>query len=167
MRVRPGDTLRIRLVNDLPDEPATGPHPDDVNKPHGFNTTNLHTHGLHVSPEDNSDNVLLEIPPRGRQDYKIQMKAGHPPGTHWYHPHKHGSVALQVASGMAGALIVEGGLDEVKEIKAAEERIFVFQQIPYSDAKPGTLEGPECIDQILKWPILKDRYTTINGLVSL
>ena len=23
-------------------------------------------------------------------------------GTHWYHPHKHGSVALQVANGMPG-----------------------------------------------------------------
>ena len=29
--------------------------------PHGFNTTNLHTHGLHVSPVGNSDNVLHAV----------------------------------------------------------------------------------------------------------
>ena len=36
----------------------------------------------------------------------------HPPGTHWYHPHAHGSTHDQVASGLAGFLIVEGDVDE-------------------------------------------------------
>lgn len=36
----------------------------------------------------------------------------HPPGTFWYHPHKHGSTHDQVASGMAGFLIVEGDVDD-------------------------------------------------------
>jgi FtsP/CotA-like multicopper oxidase with cupredoxin domain len=35
-----------------------------------------------------------------------------PPGTHWYHPHAHGSTHDQVASGMAGYLIIEGDVDE-------------------------------------------------------
>ncbi|MEZ5317948.1 MAG: multicopper oxidase domain-containing protein [Vicinamibacterales bacterium] len=35
----------------------------------------------------------------------------HPPGTHWYHPHAHGATHDQVASGMAGFLIVEGDVD--------------------------------------------------------
>ncbi len=35
----------------------------------------------------------------------------HPPGTHWYHPHSHGSTHNQVASGMAGFLIIEGDVD--------------------------------------------------------
>jgi FtsP/CotA-like multicopper oxidase with cupredoxin domain len=33
---------------------------------------------------------------------------GQAPGTHWYHAHKHGSTALNLANGMAGALIIEG-----------------------------------------------------------
>ena len=37
----------------------------------------------------------------------------HPPGTHWYHPHAHGSTHDQVASGLAGFLIVEGDVDDV------------------------------------------------------
>jgi FtsP/CotA-like multicopper oxidase with cupredoxin domain len=36
----------------------------------------------------------------------------HPPGTHWYHPHSHGSTHNQVSSGMAGFLIVEGQEDK-------------------------------------------------------
>ena len=36
----------------------------------------------------------------------------HPPGTHWYHPHSHGSTHNQVASGMAGFLIIEGDVDD-------------------------------------------------------
>lgn len=35
----------------------------------------------------------------------------HPPGTHWYHPHSHGSTHDQVASGLAGFLVVEGDVD--------------------------------------------------------
>ena len=33
---------------------------------------------------------------------------GQSPGTHWYHAHKHGSTALNVANGMTGAFIIEG-----------------------------------------------------------
>ncbi len=36
----------------------------------------------------------------------------HAPGTHWYHPHAHGSTADQVSSGLAGFLIVEGDVDD-------------------------------------------------------
>ena len=39
---------------------------------------------------------------------------GQAPGTHWYHAHKHGSTALNVANGMTGAFIIEGaGYDGV------------------------------------------------------
>lgn len=55
----------------------------------------------------------------GHLDYKMQLwferdgkRLPHPPGTHWYHPHSHGSTHNQVASGMAGFLIVEGDVDE-------------------------------------------------------
>jgi len=57
----------------------------------------------------------------------------------WYHPHLHGSSAMQVGSGMAGALIVEGPIDDVPEIAAAKERVFMFQA-PIYDSK-GKLEN--------------------------
>lgn len=68
--------------------------------------TNLHTHGLHVSPRGRSDNVLLKINPKRSNLYTLSLPANHAPGTHWYHAHLHGSTALQVQGGMSGALIV-------------------------------------------------------------
>jgi len=137
LRVRPGQTLNVLLRNNLPPEPPNGArHPAadaSQNPPHGFNTTNLHTHGLHVSPVGNSDNVFLELGPGQEFPLEIKIPRNHHPGTFWYHAHKHGSVALQLASGMAGALIVEGGLDDVPAIKCARDRVMVLQQIAYDD----------------------------------
>ena len=56
LRVRPGDTLRIRLVNELPPNPD--PMPVDMILPHHFNTTNFHFHGSHVSPGGIADNIF-------------------------------------------------------------------------------------------------------------
>ena len=36
------------------------------------------------------------------------LRMGQAPGTHWYHAHKHGSTAMNVSNGMAGAFIIEG-----------------------------------------------------------
>ncbi len=41
----------------------------------------------------------------------------HPPGTHWYHPHAHGSTHDQVAGGMAGFLVVEGDVDDAINLR--------------------------------------------------
>ncbi len=163
LRVTPGDSMKILLINTLPPETDTGEH----NQLHGFNTTNLHTHGLHVSPAGNSDNVLLEIGPGQSKELQIDIPADHPAGTFWYHAHKHGSVAAQVGSGMTGAIIVEGGQDQISEIAAARERVFVLQQIPYYNKNlpegvielryAGDLFGPN------DWDAL-GRYTTVNGV---
>jgi FtsP/CotA-like multicopper oxidase with cupredoxin domain len=66
-----------------------------------------------------SEDVLLKNEHVGQLDYRYQLsferngqRMPHPPGTHWYHPHAHGSTHDQVASGMAGYLIVEGDVDE-------------------------------------------------------
>ena len=167
LRLCPGDLLNLRLENDLPPEPPMkesamhGPRrsgaPMGHIPPHGFNTTNLHTHGLHVSPAGNSDNVFLEIAPGQRFPYETKIPRTHHPGTFWYHAHKHGSVALQLASGMAGALIVEGGLDDVPAIRCARERIMVFQQISYD--KNGEVEADYYDDNAPP----RTNVTTING----
>ena len=46
----------------------------------------------------------------------------HPPGTHWYHPHTHGSTHNQVSSGMAGFLIIEGDVDDAINKELTGER---------------------------------------------
>lgn len=166
LRGRPGDTLFITLDNRLPPNPHSHSHshsmPMDINVPHDFNTTNLHTHGLHVSPSGNSDNVLLSVEPGETFDYEIAIPDDHPPGTFWYHAHRHGSTALQVSSGMAGAIVIEGGLDDVPAIAEAKDRILLFQQIAYD--QEGVIEsyddfGPR------GWQA-SHRQTLINGQVA-
>ena len=108
-RVRPGDRLKVRLVNRLRD------------------MTNLHVHGFHVSPRGNSDNVLLHVMPGQAFDYEYQIPADHPAGTYWYHPHNHGDSSEQVFGGMIGAIIIEGDLDRLPGIAGVPERLLLIQ----------------------------------------
>jgi len=41
----------------------------------------------------------------------VGHKMGQAPGTHWYHAHKHGSTAIHLYNGLAGAFIIEGDYD--------------------------------------------------------
>jgi FtsP/CotA-like multicopper oxidase with cupredoxin domain len=127
--VRPGDTLSINLVNDLPPNP---PNQRAGFFPHDFYTLNLHTHGLQVSPLGISDNIFRTMQPGTANPVKVEIPSDHPSGTYWYHPHVHGTVTYQLVSGMAGFLIVKGGrgtLDEVPEVKAAKDVVMGFQVI--------------------------------------
>ncbi len=99
------------------------------NEPNDYNALNLHTHGFQASPQNPGDNVLISIRPGQRWEYAHDLPADHPPGFHWYHPHRHGSAAIQFLSGMAGVILVEGGLDEVPEIAAAVDELMVIQEI--------------------------------------
>ncbi len=143
LRTRPGETIRVTLNNELAPEP--GCKPPNINTPHCFNSTNLHSHGLWVSPSGNSDNVLITIRPKVAFEYEYNIPATHPAGTFWYHPHLHGSTALQVSSGMAGALIIHGeraptpaengDIDTLLRDSsgtAFKERVVLFQQVAYA-----------------------------------
>jgi FtsP/CotA-like multicopper oxidase with cupredoxin domain/peroxiredoxin len=156
---KPGDTLHIRLENRLPE-------PVDPAQLHKHDITNLHTHGLQVSPEDNSDNVFLAVRPGATYDYEIKIHEQHIPGSHWYHAHHHGSTAVQVSSGMAGMLIISGGLDDLVSRHGIKTVPFLFQQFPYrppGENAPGTIDS---LQDIRKWRELQadhGRETTING----
>ena len=45
-------------------------------------------------------------------DQRRQLQMGQAPGLHWYHAHKHGSTAINVANGLTGAFIIEGDYDK-------------------------------------------------------
>lgn len=144
--VRGGDLLRIRLVNNLPVNPPFLAFRDPTNymKP---NTTNLHTHGLHVYPGIYSDRKPLEygdyvvdpniggvLPSGDSRQYAYQIPKDHPAGPFYYHPQYHGSSAIQVASLMSGAIMVRGPVDDLPEMAEAKELIFLFQA-PYFASK--------------------------------
>jgi FtsP/CotA-like multicopper oxidase with cupredoxin domain len=185
IEVAPGDTVRISLNNRLPaDDPSCPGQPGQPDIPHCFNHTNLHSHGLWVSPTGNSDNVLIDIAPSVSFQYEYNVPLDHPSGTFWYHPHLHGSTALQVSSGMAGILLIKGDrlptpqsngdIDTLLQEPyggAVPERLLLLQQIQYAcnggyDCKPGEVGGIESYDLFGPgtWPA-SGRYTTINGTV--
>ncbi len=151
LRVRAGDRLDLHLWNDLPWE--AGGEMCGGNVPHALNTTNMHLHGVHVSPNEPSDYILLNLVPKGPQKagsisdyaYSYAIGADHPPGTYFYHAHYHGSVALQVSSGMAGCLIIEGSVDDIPEIRAAAERVLMVQSPCVGP--DGTCEDPALLNQ--------------------
>jgi L-ascorbate oxidase len=141
----PGGRIGISLHNKLKPEPSCLQPQQDADIPHCFNSTNLHAHGMWVSPTGNSDNVLVSVHPGVSFDYEYNIPADHPAGTYWYHSHLHGSTALQVSSGMAGALIVRGDrlptpdkngdIDTLLRTPSGEpfqERVLVLQQIQYA-----------------------------------
>ena len=107
LEARAGDTVRLTLINQL-DTP-----------------TNLHYHGLHISPE--IDDVFREVPPGERYTYEFQIPANHPAVTAWYHPHYHLDVARQVFGGLAGPLVIRGDLDDIPELQQANEALLMLQ----------------------------------------
>src|SRR5215211_5911414 len=133
LRLLPGDSLGITLTNQL-DE-----------------TTNLHTHGLHISPAGNSDNVFVHLMPGETFAYEYAIPRDgisglYIPGLYWYHLHMHGNSTDQVEGGMAGALIVEGALDTLPGIRDLPERLLVLQATQF-DAEGMVITSPE-IDEI-------------------
>jgi FtsP/CotA-like multicopper oxidase with cupredoxin domain len=120
-----GDKVTVDLTNGL-DEP-----------------TNLHVHGLHVSPSDDHDNIFLHIPPGGSQTYHYTLPADHDPGAFWYHPHLHEHVAPQIFAGLSGAIIVQGGLDD--ELAGVPQRTMMIQSTELCDAGPGPGGPPDAI----------------------
>ena len=154
LRMKPGETLKIRLTNDFP--PNRDLMPFDISNPHQFNNTNFHFHGSHASPSGIADNVMRSMVPGESYDIEIALPKDHTKGTYWYHPHHHGSADVQMSSGMVGAIIVEGDFAEVPEIANAQERLLVLAQVVY-DAR-GMIENFETL-----FPETATRFLTVNG----
>ncbi|MGC1210950.1 MAG: multicopper oxidase family protein [Micromonospora sp.] len=106
LRLRPGDRVTLDLVNRL------------------GASTNLHTHGLHVSAERNGDNPFLHIRDGETFRYEYEIPRDHPAGTFWYHPHLHGTVADQLFAGLMGAIVVQR--DDSVPLPAQRERVLVI-----------------------------------------
>jgi len=160
LRVRGGDVLRIKLVNNL------------------VQTTNLHVHGLHVSPEGNGDNVFVSVEPGGSFDYEYRLPKDHPPGVYWYHPHHHGTVADQIFAGLFGAIVI----DEPEPIKTSAERVLVISDtrldalgnipaVPAMERMIGregelVLVNGQTNPQLRGRPGERERWRIINACVS-
>ncbi len=120
LKLRPGDTLRMKFVNQLNQD------------------TNLHFHGFRTSPSGLADNVLRTIAPavttRTVQSGKsanivVHFPKDHEHGLFWYHPHMHGLVDGQVYPGLAGLIIIGNVLEDLPYLKHVKQRVMALQSI--------------------------------------
>jgi len=97
----PGDLIRVKLVDHL-DQP-----------------TNLHFHGLEVSPNGDADNVFISVAPGHSFQYRFRLLRTAATGTFWYHSHEMVPMSEmgrfpttgseeQVFDGLSGLLEVQG-----------------------------------------------------------
>src|SRR4051812_16799392 len=104
IRVSPGDVLNIDYINHLPPVATESCAVEPC-----MNMSNLHFHGMTVSPNAPQDNVLdMMAMPGQKLHYSVQIPLDHVPGLFWYHPHPHGESHRQVLDGMSGAIVIEG-----------------------------------------------------------
>jgi len=123
IRVFPGDTLKIAYKNDLPVHPTESCAISPCK-----NMTNLHFHGLEVSPQSPQDNVIDMVAMPGETlHYKVKIPADHPPGLFWYHTHPHGESHRQALDGMSGAIVIEGIERYIPEVRNLREQVLLVR----------------------------------------
>lgn len=123
IRVSPGSDINVHYVNALP-------NPSDETCALGpcSNLSNLHFHGLHVSPEHPQDDVLTMMSlPGDTLNYRVVVPFDSPPGLYWYHTHPHGESARQDLDGMSGAIVVDGIDRYYPELRQMRERLLVLR----------------------------------------
>jgi suppressor of ftsI len=123
LRLSPGDQLKINYINDLPVKPR-----ESCAITTCMDMTNLHFHGLTVSPDAPQDDVLDMMAMPGQSlRYNLQIPQDHPPGLYWYHTHPHGESHRQALDGMSGALVIEGIESYFPPLVGLTERVLVVR----------------------------------------
>ncbi len=127
IRVRQGDMLHVNLTNSLP---LAGTNFLGFTR----GVTNLHTHGLHVSPEEPADAAHLSIWPGETYNYEYDLMMQEPGCMNFYHGHSHGVSAEQYWGGMVGALIVE---DPTTALAGYETHLMILKDISLVGSAPA------------------------------
>jgi len=135
IRTRPGGTVSITLDNQMDEK------------------TNLHFHGMTVTPLDSGDSIFREVGPHEKGLYRFKLPPDHSPGAYWYHSHFHGGAQRQVESGIAGPILVDGLLDPFPELKGIKERVLVLRNFQ------KTLTGRLASEIVTSAPSIR----TVNG----
>ena len=137
LKLRRGDRLALTLQNRI------GAADNQIDAPM---ETNLHYHGMSVTPIAPGDDMFLHVGSGADYLYEWDVPAAHAQGAHWYHPHAHGLVETQILSGMSGMLIIDGLLDHYPAFRDLRERHYLMKDIvlPGDDpdgAKTKTING--------------------------
>jgi FtsP/CotA-like multicopper oxidase with cupredoxin domain len=173
LRVQPGDALILSLTNKISPPPANSgsakSSPQVLSKSRtkashdpcsggsmSPYSTNLHFHGLAVSPVCHQDETLRTLVEPGDPpfEYRIEIPKNQPPGLYWYHPHVHGFTEEQLLGGASGALIIEGIEHAVPRVAGLPQRVLVIR-----DEKMPELPSSANFD-----PTRPTKQLTINNI---
>lgn len=113
IRVTRGQTVRINFTNNLPE------------------TTLMHWHGLHVSPEMDAHPRYTLAP---GQSYVYEFQVTNRAGTYWYHPHPDTLTGGQVYNGLAGLFLVSDNEEASLGLPAGEFDVPIVLQDRTFDA---------------------------------
>ncbi len=127
IKVNHGDTLKLHFKNSLPLTSETNIL--------GFvkNHTNLHTHGLHVSPMEPADAAHLDIGPGETYDYEYDLSNQPGGALNFLHCHVHGLVAEQYWGGLLSTILVA---DETPALAGYEAHTLVLKDVSLSGNQP-------------------------------
>lgn len=134
IRAVPGGAIQLEYVNQMSKSSSEvcvdGPC---------MNMTNLHFHGLHVSPNVPGDDVLSMMAMPGESlHYTVDIPVDQPPGLYWYHTHPHGESYRQDLDGMSGAIVIDGIDRYIPEVKNMKERILVLRDAELEHGDPSS-----------------------------
>jgi suppressor of ftsI len=136
IRIKPGEDLSLTYMNAM----STHSQEHCIGVP-CMNMTNLHFHGLHVSPDAPQDDVITMMAMPGESlHYTVNIPTDLPPGLYWYHTHPHGESFQQDLDGMSGAIVIEGIERYVPEVQHMRERILILRDRLVEENDPA---GPE------------------------
>ncbi len=137
LRVRPGDSIHLRLRNLAQHQPS-----------------NVHYHGLEVSPKPPGDTIFVQVEPENCYDYTIKIPSDQSTGLYWYHSHMMGLAETQVFNGLSGGLLVEGITEKLPFLDGIKNRVMILKDVQAS--ADGRVTTPDYSKPTLR---------TINGVV--
>jgi FtsP/CotA-like multicopper oxidase with cupredoxin domain len=179
LRVNPGDKLIINFVNDISASAAAKPAamPGMVMKADATaaaatgscnatsvasTSTNLHFHGLNVSPACGQDEVIHTIiQPQQTFTYTVQIPSNEPAGLYWYHPHPHGFSQGQVLGGATGVIIVEGIQNFNSAVAGLPERVLVIRDQKVTNSGSNAPGNDLSVNYV---PVIYPNY--VAGIIS-
>jgi suppressor of ftsI len=163
IRASPGQTVKITYKNAM----SSNSREICVDGP-CTNMTNLHFHGLHVSPNAPQDDVITMMAMPGQSlHYELEIPLYQAPGLYWYHTHPHGESYQQSLDGMSGAIVIDGIEQYAPEVRGLRERVLVLRDAVIPKGDPASLK------QTVEMPTTRcgapdeqpERAFTVNGAV--
>jgi FtsP/CotA-like multicopper oxidase with cupredoxin domain len=165
IRASPGQNIRLTYKNEM----AAQSRERCVDGA-CMNMTNLHFHGLHVSPDSPQDDVLTMMAMPGESlQYAVNIPLDQPPGLYWYHTHPHGESYQQSLDGMSGAIVIDGVERYVPEVGKLRERILILRDRVVAKDDPAGADLRRRVDIPKKGCSASadapERIFTVNGVL--